>query len=68
MFSYGTQWAKDGKANLLDQKWLDAMTWYGNLIKNYGPPGATAMTWNQCQDLFVQGKAAHVAGRQHLLR
>ncbi len=57
MFAYGSQWAKDGKANLLDPKWLDAMTWYGNLIKNYGPPGATAMTWNQCQDLFVQGKA-----------
>jgi multiple sugar transport system substrate-binding protein len=32
------------------------MTWYGNLIKNYGPPGATAMTWNQCQDLVLQGK------------
>jgi multiple sugar transport system substrate-binding protein len=56
MFAFGSQWVKDGKANLLDPKWLDAMTWYGNLIKNYGPPGATAMTWNQCQDLFVQGK------------
>jgi multiple sugar transport system substrate-binding protein len=56
MFSYGIEWSKDGKANLLDQKWLDAMTWYGNLIKNYGPPGATAMTWQQCQDLVLQGK------------
>lgn len=56
MFGYGSQWAKDGKANLLDAKWLEAMTWYGNLIKNYGPPGATAMTWNQCQDLVLQGK------------
>lgn len=56
MFGYGSDWAIDGKANLLDPKWLDAMTWYGNLIKNYGPPGATAMTWNQCQDLVVQGK------------
>ena len=39
MFGFGSQWVKDGKANLLDPKWLDAMTWYGNLIKNYGPPG-----------------------------
>ncbi|HEX9115385.1 MAG TPA: sugar ABC transporter substrate-binding protein [Anaerolineae bacterium] len=58
MFSSGSEWVTNGKPNLTDQKWLDAMTWYGNLIKNYGPPGATSMTWNQCQDLLVQGKAA----------
>jgi multiple sugar transport system substrate-binding protein len=56
MFGFGSQWVKDGKANLLDQKWLDSMTWYGNLIKSYGPPGETAMTWNQCQDLLINGK------------
>jgi multiple sugar transport system substrate-binding protein len=56
MFSSGSEWSTDGKSNLLDPKWLDSMTWYGNLIKDYGPPGATAMTWNQCQDLVLQGK------------
>ena len=56
MFSNGSEWSTGGKSNLLDPKWLDTMTWYGNLIKNYGPPGATAMTWNQCQDLVLQGK------------
>lgn len=56
MFSNGSEWVTDGKPNLTTDKWLETMTWYGNLIKNYGPPGATAMTWNQCQDLVLQGK------------
>jgi multiple sugar transport system substrate-binding protein len=57
MYAFGSGWVTpDGKANLLDPKWLDAMNWYGNMIKNYGPPGATAMHWQQCQDLVLQGK------------
>lgn len=57
MYAFGSGWAApDGKANLLDPKWLDAMNWYGNMIKDYGPPGATAIHWQQCQDLVLQGK------------
>lgn len=56
MFNFGSEWATDGKSNLLDPKWLDAMSWYGNMIKNYGPPGASAIHYQQCQDLVLQGK------------
>lgn len=56
MFNFGTDWATDGKSNLLDPKWLDAMTWYGSMLSNYGPPGAANLHWQQCQELVVQGK------------
>ncbi len=57
MYAFGSGWVtSDGKANLLDPKWLDAMAWYGNMINKYGPPGASAIHWQQCQDLVLQGK------------
>lgn len=57
MYGFGSSWTTaDGKANLLDPKWLDAMAWYGNMLNKYGPPGASAIHWQQCQELVVQGK------------
>jgi multiple sugar transport system substrate-binding protein len=58
MYGFGGDWTtKDGKANITDPKFMDAIKWYGNMLNKYGPPGTTSYSWQQGQDMFVQGKA-----------
>jgi multiple sugar transport system substrate-binding protein len=59
MHSFGTDWVDaGGNANILDPKFVEAVNWYGMMDREYGPPGATSYHWQQCQDLFLQGKVA----------
>jgi sorbitol/mannitol transport system substrate-binding protein len=39
-------------------EWKNAITYYVDLLKNYGPPGATANGFNENLTLFASGKAA----------
>jgi len=39
-------------------EWNKAITFYVDLLKNYGPPGATANGFNENLTLFASGKAA----------
>ena len=39
-------------------EWKNAITYYVDLMKNYGPPGATANGFNENLTLFASGKAA----------
>jgi len=39
-------------------EWTAAITYYVDLMKNYGPPGATANGFNENLTLFASGKAA----------
>ncbi len=39
-------------------EWKNAVSYYINLMKNYGPPGATANGFNENLTLFASGKAA----------
>ena len=39
-------------------EWKKAITFYVDLLKNYGPPGATANGFNENLTLFASGKAA----------
>jgi multiple sugar transport system substrate-binding protein len=58
MHAFGGDWVgANGKASLTDPKFLSAVKWYGNLLKQYGPPGSTSYHWAQAQDVFIQGKA-----------
>ena len=58
MYGFGGNWtSKDGKANITDPKFMDAVKWYGNMLNKYGPPGTTSYSWQQGQDMFIQGKA-----------
>jgi len=57
MYSFGSGWVNaNRKANLTDPKFLDAMKWYGNMLHQYGPPGTTSYSWQQAQDVFIQGR------------
>jgi len=39
MYGFGGNWTtKDGKANITDQKFMDAIKWYGNILNKYGRP------------------------------
>jgi multiple sugar transport system substrate-binding protein len=58
MHSFGSEWVDaNGNANILDPKFQDAIAWYGNMLNKYGPPGTTSYSWQQGQDVFLQGKA-----------
>lgn len=58
LHSFGSDWVDEaGNANVLDPAFLDAIKWYGGMLNQYGPPGASSYHWAQCQDVFLQGKA-----------
>lgn len=58
LYSFGGTWIKDGKSALDSPEALAAYTYYGNLLKNYGPKGTTNMSWPQAVAVLQQGQAA----------
>lgn len=58
LFSFGGDFIKDGKCVLDTPEALKAFQYYGRILKNYGPPGVTNMSWPQAQALFQSGKVA----------
>ena len=55
----GGIWFNDEWVPQLDQKpWNDALTYYLDVMTNYGPPGATSNGFNENQALFQTGKCA----------
>lgn len=56
--AFGGDFITDGKAAIDTPEAIKAFTYYGNLLKNYGPPGVTNMTWQQAAAVYSQGKAA----------
>lgn len=58
LYSSGGDFIKDGKATLDTPEAIQAFKTYGELLKNYGPPGVLNMSWPQALGVFAQGKAA----------
>ena len=57
--TYGARWFdNDWKAQLDSPEWEAAVTYYVNLLNNYGPPGASANGHNENRALFADGKCA----------
>ena len=55
--SFGARWFDmDWKPQLDSPEWKEAVTFYNNLITNYGPPGASTNGFNENLSLFQQGK------------
>lgn len=55
--TFGGQWFDTSWKPQVDSKpWNDAITFYVDLMKKYGPPGATANSFNENLALFVEGK------------
>ena len=54
--SFGAQWFDmDWKPALDSPEWNDAVQFYVNLLRDYGPPGADKMSFNEILSLFNQG-------------
>jgi sorbitol/mannitol transport system substrate-binding protein len=55
--SFGAQWFDMAWKPQLDSKpWKDAVTFYVDLLKNYGPPGSAANSFNEILALYNEGK------------
>ena len=58
LYSFGADFIKDGKAAFDTPEAMEAFKFYGRILKNYGPPGVTNMSWEQAIVVFSSGKAA----------
>ncbi|MGE5603710.1 MAG: ABC transporter substrate-binding protein, partial [Nitrososphaerales archaeon] len=59
LYNYGGNWLDDQRNPAINSpEAVEALTFYGNLLKNYGPPGSVNNHWNEVVALFQQGKAA----------
>ena len=55
--TYGGQWFDmSWKPQLESKPWNDAITFYVDLLKNYGPPGSSGNSFNEILSLFNAGK------------
>jgi sorbitol/mannitol transport system substrate-binding protein len=53
----GGQWFDmNWKPQLESKPWKDAITFYVDLLKNYGPPGSSANSFNEILALYNEGK------------
>jgi sorbitol/mannitol transport system substrate-binding protein len=57
--TFGGRWFdQQWNAQLTSQPWKDAVTFYVDTMKKYGPPGATSNGHNENRALFATGKCA----------
>ena len=55
--TFGGQWFDmQWKPQLESKPWKDAITFYVDLLKNYGPPGSSANSFNEILALYNEGK------------
>lgn len=59
LYNYGGNWLDaDRNPAINSPEAVAALTYYGNLLKDYGPPGSVGNHWNEVVALFQQGKVA----------
>lgn len=60
LYSFGGDWfdLKTKKATVDTPEFIQAATFYGSLLKDYGPPGVLNMSFPQAAAVVAQGKAA----------
>lgn len=59
LYSYGADWvAEDGSSGIGTPEAREAYTFYSDMLRNYGPPGVTNMSWPEAMGIFTQGRAA----------
>lgn len=58
VYNFGGLYLDKGKAVFDSKPALDAIRYYGRILGNYGPQGATSMSWENIMPLFQAGKVA----------
>ena len=57
--AFGGRWFdEEWNPQLTSEPWVNAVTYYVDLMNNYGPPGASANGHNENRALFATGKCA----------
>jgi multiple sugar transport system substrate-binding protein len=61
LYSFGGSWTNSqDKSNLDSPQSIKAFEFYGDLLRNYGPQGATMLHWAESTSIFMEGKAAMI--------
>jgi multiple sugar transport system substrate-binding protein len=68
LYSEGADFSKDDKATINTPEAVKAFTTYGNLLKDFGPPGVLNMSWPQAFGIFAQGKVAFMTDANSLYK
>jgi len=59
LYTHGGSWQDEkGRCNLTSPEALQALDFYGRILRKYGPPGAVKTNDIEAQSLFAQGRAA----------
>lgn len=59
LYTMGGSWQDDkGRCNLTSPESLQALDFYGRMLRKYGPPGGVKFGEVEAQSLFAQGRAA----------
>lgn len=58
LYGSGGDFDSDGKATIDTPEAREAYQIYGGLLRDYGPPGVTNMSWKEASAIFQQGQAA----------
>ncbi|MEV4570333.1 sugar ABC transporter substrate-binding protein [Nonomuraea sp. NPDC049419] len=58
LYSFGGDFTIDGRSGIATPEAIAAYEYYGRLLEQAGPPGATNMSLEQAMPIFAQGKAA----------
>jgi multiple sugar transport system substrate-binding protein len=58
LYSFGGQFQDGDTATLNTPEALAAYEFYGDMLRNYGPPGAVNMHWTEIAAAFAQGQIA----------
>ncbi|MEV0612176.1 extracellular solute-binding protein [Nonomuraea sp. NPDC050404] len=58
LYSFGGAFTLEGRSGIGRPEAIAAYEYYGRLLKQAGPPGATNMSLEQAMPIFAQGKAA----------
>jgi multiple sugar transport system substrate-binding protein len=59
LYTLGGSWQDEkGRCNLTSPEALQALDFYGRMLRKYGPPGAVKTNDIEAQSLFAQGRAA----------
>jgi multiple sugar transport system substrate-binding protein len=61
LYSFGGEWLNpDGTSALASPESEEALRFYADLLRNYGPPGPTNLHWAEVTSLYAQGQAAMI--------
>ena len=59
LHNFGTDYMDaGGKPDLCNPKGVQAISWYADMLRQYGPPGAINNSFLQTRELYGQGRAA----------